>query len=437
MTEALISNLTQIHALSRVISRRSVMQYKGSQKSLPEIARELNVDAVIEGSVQRSGGRIHVTARLIPAATDSPVWSRDYDRDLSDVLKLESELARAVTDEIRIQVTPEESARLALARRIDPAAHEAYLLGHYYALKFNEEDFKRAIEYLERAIRLEPDYAAAYAELSEAWRARGVLGSKSFREVEAPALAAALKAIELDPNLAEGHLSLGNLKYVYDWDWSGAEEEMKRAVALDPNSWFAHAAYAGLLMALGRFPEAITHQQIAAQLDPTSSLNRGDLGRTFYWAGKYDEAIENLKRALEMNSQDDLAYSTLAGVYDQIGRYDEALAALDKAQALRPNFWLYRAQRAGLYARAGRRSEALWMIEEFRATTGPARFPEIGLAQVYSALGEKDEAFRLLMKVIEERNQFLSWIKTDPTFKSLHSDPRWNEVLRRMNFPPE
>ena len=437
MTEALISNLSQIHAFSRVISRQSVMGFKGSQKSLKEIARELNVDAVIEGSVQRSGGRVLVTARLISAATESPVWARDYDRDLSDVLKLESEVARAVADEIRIQLTVEERARLASVRRIDPAAHEAYLLGRYHSEKFNEEDLKRAIEYFERAIQLAPDYAAAYAELSEAWRTRGILGAKTFKEVEAPARAAALKALALDPNLADGHAKLGNLKYIYDRDWSGAEEEMKRAVALDPNGRFPHLAYAHLLMALGRFPEALTHQQIGAQLDPTTSFIRSDVGRILYFAGKYDEAIQHLGRALELDPRNDLAYSNLVDVYEQMGRYEEALAALDKAEALRPKFWFYQAQRARVYARVGRRSEALRMIEEFKATIGPGRFPEIGLAEVYPALGEKDEAFRLLMRVIEERDQFSSFIKIDHSFDTLHSDPRWKEALRRMNFPPE
>ena len=438
MTEALISNLSQIHALDKVISRTSVIRFKGSHsKSLPEIAAELKVDAVIEGTVQRSGGRVHITARLIPAAADSPLWSREYERDESDVLKLQGEIARAVADEIRIQLTPEERARLASARSIDPAAHEAYLLGRYHSQKFNEEDLKRAIEYFERAIQLAPDYAAAYAELSEAWRTRGILGAKTFKEVEAPARAAALRALALDPNLADAHAKLGNLKYIYDRDWSGAEEEMKRAVALDPNSLFPHLAYAYLLMALGRFPEALTHQQIGAQLDPTTSFIRSDVGRILYFAGKYDEAIQHLSRALELDPRNDLAYSNLVDVYEQLGRYEEALAALDKAEALRPNFWLYQAQRARVYARAGRRTEALRMIEEFKAAMGSGRFPEIGLAEVYPALGEKDEAFRLLFRVIEERDQFSSFIKIDHSFDSLHSDPRWKELLRRMNFPPE
>ena len=201
MTEALISNLAQIRALNRVISRTSVMRYKGSRKSLPEIAAELNVDAVIEGTVQRSGGRVRVTAKLIPAATDSPLWARDYERDLSDVLKLQSDVARAVADEIRIQVTPEERARLAAARNIDPQAHEAYLLGRHH-LRTNEEDLRQAIGHFERAIQLAPDYAAAYAGLSSAWATRGIFGAKNLKEVMPLARDAAVKAVALDPQLA-------------------------------------------------------------------------------------------------------------------------------------------------------------------------------------------------------------------------------------------
>ena len=188
MTEAFISNLARIRAL-KVISRTSVMRYKGSQKSLPEIARELNVDAVIEGTVQRSGGRVRVTAQLIHPATDAHLWARDYERDLTDVLKLQSEVARAVADEIRIQVTPEERARLASARSVNPQAHEAYLLGRYHFSRANEQDWKQAIDYFERAIELAPDYAAAYAGLSDAWLQRGIFSAKDFREVESPSRA--------------------------------------------------------------------------------------------------------------------------------------------------------------------------------------------------------------------------------------------------------
>ena len=319
MTEALISNLARIRAL-KVISRTSVMRYKGSHKSLPEIARELNVDAVIEGTVQRSGGRVRVTAQLIHAATDAHLWARDYERDLTDVLKLQSEVARAVADEIRIQVTAEERARLASARSVNPQAHEAYLLGRYHFSKGNEQGWKQAIEYFERAIQLAPDYAAAYAGLSDAWRQRGVFGAADFKEVESPARAAALKAIELDEQLAEAHISLANIKYLYDWDWAGAEQEFRRALELDPGSLDAHIDYGHLLMHLGRHDEAIREGQIAVQLDPLSSGTQSSLGRFLYRARRYEEALPHLQRAVELEPRSVVANSRLGDVYAQTGQ---------------------------------------------------------------------------------------------------------------------
>jgi TolB-like protein/cytochrome c-type biogenesis protein CcmH/NrfG len=428
MTEALISNLAQIRAL-KVISRQSAMTYKGSNKLLPEIARELHVDAVIEGSVQRSGGRVHVTARLIPAAADSPLWSRDYDRDLSDVLKLQSEVARAIADEIRIQVTADERARLASARKIDPQAHEAYLLGRYHLSKLNEEDLHQAIENFERAIQLAPDYAAAYAGLSQAWQERGIWGTKTFSEAEAPARAAALKAIKLDEQLAEGHMMLGQLKYIYGWDWTGAEQEFRRALELDSGSLYVHRSYAFLLMALGRHAEAISEVQIAAQLDPLSSDIQSTFGRVLYRARKYEEAIAHFKRALELEPRNYSAYVRLGDVYAKLGKYDEALTMFEKAAQLRDD-GMHAARIARVYALMGRQREARPMLGGLKAGA-------FEIAGVYAALGDMDEAFKILEKAVEERTALLVYLKEDPTFDNLHSDPRWQALLRRMNFPPE
>jgi len=428
MTEALISNLAQIRAL-RVISRTSAMRYKGTNRLLPEIARELNVDAVIEGSVQRSGGRVHVTARLIPAAADSPLWSRDYDRDLSDVLKLQNEVARAVADEIRIQLTADERARLAVSRKVDPQAHEAYLLGRYHLRNLNENDLSLAIEHFERAIQLAPDYAAAYAGLSDAWRERGIWGAKSFKEVESPARNAALKAMELDTQLAEGHIALGMIKFLYDWNWTGAEDEQRRALELDPGNPDAHMLYAIFLMSLGRHDEAIREMQSAEQLDPLSSNTQSNFGRVLYRARKYEEAIPHLKRALDLEPRNYSAYVRLGDVYAKLGRYDEALTMFEKAAQLRDD-GTHAARIARVYALTGRQREA-------RQTLSGLKAGAFEIAAVYVALGDVDEAFKILEKAVEERNSLLVFFKEDPSFDNLHSDPRWKELLRRMNFPSE
>jgi serine/threonine-protein kinase len=332
MTDAIISNLTQIQAFNKVISRQSIMRYKGSRKSLPEIANELNVDALIEGTVQRSGGRVRVAARLIPAAADSPSWSRDYERDESDVLKLESEVARAVADEIRIHVTADERARLASARSVNPQAQEAYLLGRYHLSKVNEQDVKEAVEYFQRAIQIAPDYAAAYAGLADAYLAQGFTEA-NMTEVESLALSAALKAIELDDQLAEAHIALANIKLYY-LEWTTAERELKRALELNPGSVDAHIYYGLLVSSLGRHDEAIKEGQIAVQLDPLSA-GASLLGRFLIRAKRYQEALPYLLRGVELEPRSARAYFRLGDNYVQLGRYDEAIATYQKAGAKR------------------------------------------------------------------------------------------------------
>lgn len=428
MTETLINNLARIGAL-KVISRASVMRYKGSQKSLPEIARELNVDGVITGSVQRSGGRVRVTAQLIHAATDTHLWARDYERDLTDVLKLESEVARAVADEIRIQVTAEERERLASARSVDPQAHEAYLLGRYHFSKNDEQALKRAIEYFEHSIALAPDYAAPYAGLSDTWLARGLTGTIDFKETEAPARAAALKAIELDEQLAEPHLSLASIKQHYDWDWTGAERECRRALELDPGNLNVHTEYAYLLMHMGRLDEAIREGQIIVQLDPVSSSARSALGRFLYRAHRYDEALPHLLRAVELEPQSLTPNYRLGDLYAQLGRYEEALAAYERSGKAISKGGYPNAGIARVYALMGRTREARQMV------SGLEDNPYI-IAAVYAALRDKDEAFRILEEAVE-KHQLLTPLKVEPPLDGLHSDPRWNALLRRMNFPTQ
>ncbi len=437
MTEALISNLAQIRALDRVISRTSVMRYKDSPKSLPEIAAELKVDAVIEGTVQRSGDRVLVTAKLIPAATDSPLWRGEYNRDLSDVLKLQSEVARAVADGVRVQVTPEERERLAAARNIDPQAHEAYLRGRHH-LRTNEEDLRQAIGHFERAIQLDPDYAAAYAGLARAWDLRGIWGVKNRKEVMPLARDAALKALTLDSQLAEAHTALGAVKF-YDLDWAGAEQEFTRALELDPNSARAHQDYADLLMQLERHAEAIREIERAEQLDPLSSYIQSRYARVLYRARKYEEAVPHVQRAFELdpNPGNAMPHWILAEIYIEMRRYDEAIASFKKYQShsgRTPSGLETFAGVARAYALMGKPNEARRMLAELKATTDPASFANVTVAHAYAALGDKDEAFKVLFRLVAERNNLATTIKADPPLESLHTDPRWKELLRRMNL---
>jgi len=434
MTEALISSLAQMRAL-KVISRTSVMRFKGSKKPLPDIAQELKVDAVIDGSVQRAGGRVKILIQLIHGPTDTHLWARDYEGDLSDVLKLQGEVARAVAQEIRIQVSPEERARLASATTVNPAAHQEYLIGRYHLWRYNEEDLKRAIDYFERATQIDPKYAAAYAGLSHAWWARGMFGRIGLKEAEPRSRAAARKALELDDRLAEAYVVQADVKRLYDWDWTGAEDSVKRALELDPNNLDAHHTYAILLHALGRFPEAIAQIESAAQRDPLAPQIQSIYGRILYRARRFDEAILRLNRAIELDARNYGTYARLADVYEQMGRYAEAEASLEKAKALRgdPERGYYIARLARVYARMGRRSEARQMLEGLKSK---GRLPLMDATRAYTALGDRDEAFSLLFRMAEQRTEGM-YAKADPPLGSLHSDPRWKVLLRRMNLPPD
>jgi TolB-like protein/Tfp pilus assembly protein PilF len=439
MTEALISNLTQIRAL-RVISRTSVMRFKDSRKPLAEIAQELNVDAVIEGSVQRDGGRVKITARLIQVMNETQLRSFVYERELADVLKLQSDVARAVANEIRTQLTAEERARLASARRVNPEAHEAYLLGRYHLRRQQEVDLKLAISHFERAIQLDASYAASWAGLSVAWLQRGLWGAMPFREVEPPARQATVKALELDAGSAEGYTSLAMLKHRYEWDWAGAEHDFRRAIELDPGSVEAHRFFALLLTALGRHAEAISETQTAEQLDPLSSLVQSDFGYDLYLARNYEQAERRLKRAIDLDPLNYGAYGRLGRVYGEMGRYADAITSLEKAMARQDRGGgnrIYTLTLAFVYARMGRREKALWILKEMQRTTDQAGMLVREAASVWSALGNKDEAFRLLFNLVDKRDALLIFIKVYPYFDSLHSDPRWKELLRPMNFPEE
>ena len=428
MTEALIANLARLRAL-RVVSRTSIMRFKNSSRSLAEISRALHVDAVIEGSVQRTGDRVRINVRLVHAPTDTHLWTRAYERALTDVLALQAEVTRVIAEEIQVQLTSEERARLAAAGSVDPAAYQQYLLGQHYLWRLNEEDLARAIEHFEHSARLSPGYAAAYAGLSHAWWWRGIWGARTRKEVEPPLRAAAARALELDPQLAEAHVSNGRIKFGYALDWADAERDFKRALEIDPNNVDAHFFSAMLCMALGCFPESIEHMKRVEQADPLSATVQSFFGRVLYRARRFDEAIAHFNRAIELAPHNPAgAYHRLAEVYEQLARCEEALAVLREGAGAeeRSGIGLLTAR---IHARMGKREEARDTLDASRG-----RNP-LTSATVFAALGDKDEAFRLLLQAIDEPQGLPVYMKTDPPLDSLHSDPRWSVMLRRMNFP--
>ena len=294
------------------------------------IARELDVDGVVEGSVRREGGRVRISIQLIRCPTDTHLWARDFEREAAATWPLQIEVAQAVADEIRVQATPEERARLATVPAVSPAAHEEYLLGRHLLWKFIEEDRVRAIDHFNRAISLDPKYAAPYAALAHAWWMRGVFGPLSLKEVATPAREAALAALARDDRNAEAYAALAYVQGMFDWDWNRAQATVQRAVALEPNSVDARYVHALLLMAMGRLDEALSEIDYAARLDPLSAQVQSTYGRVLYRARRFDDARVRLERALELEPRNAGTYGRLAEVHEQLGRYDDALELLDQ-----------------------------------------------------------------------------------------------------------
>ncbi len=325
MTDELIRDLAKISAV-QVISRSSVMRYKGTNKPLPEVARELNVDGVIEGSVLRSGDQVRITAQLIRASTDTHLWADSYERDLRDVLALQDEVARTIANEIKVKLTPQEQARLKSARPVNPEAYQAYLKGRYFWNKRTAEGFKKAIEYFQQAIEKDPAHALAYAGLADSYNLLGTYRVFPPKEAYPRAKAAAMKALETDATLAEPHASLAWVKFRFDWDWLGAETEFRRALALNRRYPTAHYWCAFYLAAMGRLEEASAQIKQAQELDPLSVIINATVGNVFISARHYDQAIEELRKTLELDPNFAYAHDALGEADKEKAMFEEAIA---------------------------------------------------------------------------------------------------------------
>jgi len=430
MTEELIADLSQVSAL-RVISRTSVMQYKGSKKLLPQIARELKVDGVIEGSVLRSGDHVRVTAQLIQAATDTHLWARSYERDLRDVLALQDEVARAIADEIRVKLTPQEQTRLGRARPVNPETYEAYLKGMFYLYKKTPEGFAKGLALLQQATEKDPADPLPYAGLALAYPIiyHGPGGTIPPREGFPRARAAALKALELDESSAQAHLALAAIKLYFDWDWTGTEKEFRLALELNPNLPEAHTHYGWYLRLFGRNEEGVAEQKKAVELDPLSPFYTAMMGWMFWDLRQPDKAIEEARKALDIDPNSPDALYVLGGAYGDKGMFDQAIAAHKKLATVNPN-WKYGL--AETYAQAGRKDDALKLVAEMERED----YSKFGLeiSGIQTILGNKEETFRALEAAYEYHHIFLPWTVNDDTFP-WRSDPRFQELRRRMNFP--
>jgi TolB-like protein/DNA-binding winged helix-turn-helix (wHTH) protein/Tfp pilus assembly protein PilF len=434
MTEALTTELSKIGAL-KVISRTSVMHYKKTDKTSPQIARELNVDGLVEGSITREGDQVRISVQLIHGPSDKHLWAETYQREIRGILALQSEVAQAIAKEVRISLTPAEHTRLARARLVAPEAYEAYLRGRHHLDTRTRGGLQKALEHFETAIRIDPNYALAYTGLADTY---SVLGDHKFLapdESFPKARAAARKALELDENLAEAHAAMALILHAYDWDWVGAEREINRAIQLNPGYASAHHWRGLFLSQMGRHTEALAEIGTARSLDPLSPLINLNFAATLARARQYDQAIQEFQKALELFPENPTAYLFLGVMFSTLGRHEEAIAQIRRSLALQPhpvtNLALARA-----FALAGKRQEAKKIIEAVLEAHDKKYFPAPLLATVYAALGEKDQAFAWLEKGYAERDSDMEWLRVTPAFDPLRSDPRFAALLRKMNLEP-
>jgi TolB-like protein/DNA-binding winged helix-turn-helix (wHTH) protein/Tfp pilus assembly protein PilF len=433
MTDELITALGQISAL-RVISRTSVMMYKGARKPLPQIARELNVDAVVEGTVLRSSNKVRITAQLIQAATDQHLWAQSYEGELRDTLALQNKVARDIADQIRINLNPQERAALKNAAAVNPEAYEDYLQGRYFWNKRTADGLKRAIEYFNQAITKDPNYARAYSGLADSYALLGdwEYGVLTPKEAFPKAKAAAAKALVLDDNLGEAHTSLAFSLDLFDWDWESAEREYRRALALNPNNGTVHQWYAWHLITLGRNSEGIAELRKAESLDPLSLIIRADLADALVIARLPDESMQVSRKTIDMDPYFAVAHYALGQALVQKQMYGQAVAELQRAIELSGGDMTFTSTLACAYAYSGRSNEALKVLKVVQNQSDHGLSNASGIAMVYAGLGEKDQAMIWLEKAYAER--FNPSILTRPAFDPLRSDTRFQDLLRRIGL---
>jgi TolB-like protein/DNA-binding winged helix-turn-helix (wHTH) protein/tetratricopeptide (TPR) repeat protein len=442
MTDALITNLASLPAL-RVISRQSVMRYKGSDTPMPAIARELGVEGIVEGSVVRSAGRVRITAQLIHAPTDRHLWARSYERPLEDVLALQGELSRAIAEEVRITLAAKEAQRLTPERTVDPEAYDSYLLGRHHWNLRSEPSLGRALEHFQAALARDPDFALAHAGLAVAYAPRLALGYVPPGEGLAELKAAARRALELDEGLGDARAALAVAR-VLEWDWTGAESEFRRAIDADPSTTVGHLWYGWYLHALGRVEESLVQRRRALELDPLSApVNRG-VARELSTTGQEEAALAQWNRSVELEPRDARSHVELALFHFERGRPGEGSRHVERARALGPDDASTLASLAVVYAAGGNRHEARRLEQRLRAEPGRYVSPVLR-AYVLAALGDREGAFTLLEQAYAARDPLLLSLPmcdiqavvrlTREQAAALRADPRYGDLLRRMGLP--
>lgn len=435
MTDALITRLAQIGAL-RVISRTSAMHFKGTHKKLPEIASELNVDAVVEGSVARSGSHVRINAQLVHARTDQHLWARQYEREFTDILLLQADVATAIAREIQVALTPQEQARLALTHPVNPEAYDAFLRGCFFWNKRTEDGLQRGLEYFQHSVERDPNYALAHVGLANSYSMLSFWGLSAPREASPKAKSAADKALDLDEDLAEGHAARGWVQFAYDWNWSGAEKELQCAIKLNPGYATAHQWYSHLLAYQRRYEEAFSEAQCTLELDPLSLVMNSNSAFIYLLARRYEEAIERARRTIELDPNNPVPLLWRGWAYAQTKRLGEALDQLRKSAAISRGIPRYLSSLGHIYAVAGQTVEARKVLLELEETAKQRYVSSYDFAAIHAGLGDKEAVFSWLEKSYNERSSWLALLGSDARFDAFRTDPRFDQLLVRLGLAP-
>ena len=433
LTEALITTLAKIGEL-RVVSRTSAMLYKGVRKPLREIARELEVDTIVEGTVLRVGHRVRITAQLIDAAKESHLWAESYERHLRDVLHLQAEVAEAIAKQVQVKLTPQERAQLAQTPPVNPEAYEAYLKGRYHWLRRSGEELPKAVRYFEQAIEIDPTYAAAYAGLADSLSGLGVYfvtpeqGCGKAKQL-------ALRALEMDAGLAEAHCSFAWATAWYDYDFCTAEREFERAIELNPRYATAHLWYGFCLGAMERYEESYTEFKRAIRLDPHNTYTYTTFGFACYLNRRYDEAVEKFEHGIRLDPGIGQAHCGLGWTYSIKGMHDQAVNSTSKAVELAPRATLFLGFLGEVSGAADRRREAEKILNQLLKLPKEQYVSPYIIARIYMTLGNSDEALTWLEAAFHERASLMALLKTDPRFDELRSEPRFQALIQGMKFP--
>lgn len=434
LTEEMITELGRLNPERLgVIARTSAMKYKSTDRTIHEIGRELNVAYVLEGSVRLAGGQVRIAAQLIQVSDQTHIWAESYQRGLGDILALQSQVAQAIARQIQIRLTPQDQARLEAARPVDPQAYEDYLKGRYLWNKRSQEALLKSVQHFQKAIQRAPTYAPAYAGLADSYLTLQDEGNLAPREATAKAKTAARKALRINENLAEPHISLAHA-YFHEFNWRAAEAEFKRGLELNPSYAGAHFYYANYLVAMGRADEAIAAARTAQALDPVSAPAETNMAAILYHVREYDKAIDHCRKLLETEPAFAHAYDDLGRAYEQKLMYAQAIAAFENAAECSKRAPRYLASLAHALGRVGRKREALALLQELRRLAKKRYVSPYAFALVFLGLGDRDQALAWLNKAYQLRDSVLPFLKVNPRLASLHSDPRFQKILRRLGL---